>query len=111
MEKETTKKVSLVFFQMLIILVDMFVSARPFPMANHWIGQAYSYGCSYMTVIGICIIGGNDIQVNCHYVPPLSKLLLKYFLESYFALMALVSCPNLNLSMGPWYGMLLLWKR
>jgi len=47
---------------MLIILVDMFVSARPFPMANHWIGQAYSYGCSYMTVIGICIIGGNDIQ-------------------------------------------------
>ena len=77
---------------MLIILVDMFVSARPFPMANHWIGQAYSYGCSYMTVIGICIIGGNDIQVNCHYMPtPLSKfyylLLLPRFLQSCFIIL------------------------
>ena len=64
---------------MLIILVDMFVSARPFPMANHWIGQAYSYGCSYMTVIGICIIGGNDIQVNISLYANSFKILLPTF--------------------------------
>ena len=52
---------------MLIILLDMFVSARPFPMAHHWIGQAYSYGCSYMTVIAICMVGGNDIQAFMAY--------------------------------------------
>ena len=50
--------------QMLIILLDMFVSARPFPMAHHWLGQAYAYGCSYMTVIAICMVGGNDIQAK-----------------------------------------------